>query len=308
MKKILVAILTISFVLSITISPIFADDKVTETGNRYNGDEYLEVNERVEGDLITINNEVVTNAPIEDNMISLGRKILVNENIQGDLFLGGGYIVVNGSVFGGDVRIVGAKVYINSEIIAGDLTIIADEVYISDQTRILGEEILNVRKEVRNADDNPTDLRDAEEEINKYMDTYVVAEKGFSGSTGVVGFIFAVVMFLASILVSYFILRFFPVFTEATLITIKKHYLKSIGIGFVLLALSVPIAIVLLISIVGIKLFAFLTLLFFISIMLTQTYFRYLVGRMLLVKMGRNESGRLLPLIVGTLLTTVFSQ
>ena len=298
-------LISILMMFSIVVTPVSAESKVTETGNRYEANDTVDIDNDVTGDLVSIGEEIQVNGKVEDNAVMAGRTILVDEEILGDLWVAGGYVVINGNLLG-DARIIASKVYINSEVIRGDLTVFAEEVSISDKTEIFGEEILEVSKERRNVTDNPTDLTNADDEIGDFSENFSDFTNSFSGALSTIGFIASVIMFLGGIILSYFIIKVFPVFTEDTLVTIQKDFLKAGGIGFTVLLLGPIVAILLLISLVGIKLMLFLVLLAILATTVSQTLARYLLGRLILKRMGKDKTGRLIPLLVGALILGVY--
>ncbi len=119
---------------------------------------------------------------------------------------------------------------------------------------------------------------------------------GLTLVAAVLGILFALGMYLAG----YGILKFFPVFTEQTLITMEQKSWQSVAVGAGLLFLSPFIALFLMFTVVGIPILWVLMLLAVVAWVFGNVYANYLVGRILLKQFGFDKSGRALALLVGS--------
>src|SRR5690606_4982566 len=119
--------------------------------------------------------------------------------------------------------------------------------------------------------------------------------------------LFALVMLLGKFIAGYAVLRMFPVFSEKTLRTMKQQVFKSALLGAAVLLISGPLAFVLIFSVVGLPLLLVLMILAAVGLLLAWVYSTYMVGRIILVRVGMKRSGRAAAFFVGVVLLGLLS-
>jgi cytoskeletal protein CcmA (bactofilin family) len=317
-----IAVLLVALMTITLASPIAAqqDSFESETGNKYLSGESFDVNEDTEGDLFSTGNEVniggnvgdnafiaggevEINGDVSDDLYVAGGAVLVDGNVEGDVMVASGYLVVNGDI-AGDLRIGAGEAYINSETIGGDLLVGAGRLDLSSQTVVEGEITVDAEDYDSSATNNPTDLSDAD---NSQWSMFwgETTEDGveFPAAALFAGqFIWSLVSLIATIIAAYVFLKMFPSFSEKTLVRMKTKPGTSLLIGILTMILA-PIAIILLfITVFGYKLAGLTILLGFLAVQISGFYAKYSIGRYLLKRIGKVNTGRALALILGVLL------
>ncbi len=277
------------------------ESRDTKSGNKYIGGSSVEIEEDIQGDLVTGAETIEVNAVIGDNLYLAGGKVLLESDINGDAVILGGYVVINGNIYG-DLRVLAGEVYINSNVVRGDVDAAASKISISENTQIEGEESIRAGEIQRNVSDNPTDLKDAG---NTYFNNLEFSARDLFAGFTVIRFVLEIVFFIGGIVAAYFFIRLFPTFTEKTLATMKKEKLKSGLLGLSALIAAPFLALILLVSVVGINLFFLLAVLGLLALMISKYLSSYLIGRIILQKLEKNKTGRLLPLFLGSFVLLV---
>ncbi|MFQ5492764.1 MAG: hypothetical protein ACE5DX_01215 [Candidatus Dojkabacteria bacterium] len=257
----------------------------------------------VAGDLLIAGDQLVISGEVGDNLLAAAGAVQVDGVVNGDAMIAAGYVVINGDVLG-DLRIAAGEVYINGTV-SGDLVIFAGRYSISSESFVGGQEILSAGHGVRGTTDNPVDLTNASHFSGgfssfEFSDEDLGALVGaFLGASFVVSLILKLIMLIGSIIAAYVVLRLFPVFSENTLTAMKNDGWKSVLLGFVTLIVAPVLLLVLLLTIFGLHTAIVLGIIGLLAWYLTGVYANYFVGRHLLVKFGRPNTGRALPLVVG---------
>jgi len=264
----------------------------------------------VANDVVAAAGEVVLGGDVADNVYIIGGNILIDGDVGGDVFVIGVNVVVNGTIMG-DLRILAGDAYINSSLVGGDIFVpISGKVSIASGVDRQGKLHLSGATIVQDATDNPTDLSTFPEIATfagpeMRFDSVAPAFAGFLGIMAVVGSILYILFNIGLFIAGYGILRFFPVFTEQTLVTMEQKPWHAIGSGLLVGVLSPFIFIFLLFTIIGIPILGVLMLFAAVLATLGSVYANYLVGRLIMKKLGYKNTGRALPLFVGFVLVAI---
>jgi hypothetical protein len=280
----------------------FEEATLSENGSLYATGDDETINFTIGNDVIFVGGDLVINGDVTDNVVFAGSALEVNGDIKGDLMFAGGVLIINGDV-SGDVRAFGGSIYINSDNIGGDLFIRGGITAVSSNSAIVGESDIMGWSVERSASDNPTSIDDVSNNAFPFGDSGLSSVlDGLTKGFAVFSIIWGILMMLGTILAGYFVLRVFPTFSEKTLSTMRSSAPTSILAGCLVMILGMFLAIMLLISLIGIQLLAVLALLGILAYVMGGFYARYEVGRILLSRFGYMKPGRFLALLTGVLL------
>ena len=271
------------------------DAKVTQSGSVYISEDSEVINNDVENDVVFAGGDLVINGDIVDNVIFAGNSIEINGNVNGDIIFAGGILILNGNV-DGDVRAIGGNIFINSEQITGDLLVLGVQVSLLESLEIFGDVDIKGWQVQNSAVSNPFSINEV---VPTSLDTILNSSSGLFNFLAIVG---PIISILGLIISAYFAIRIFPTFSEKTLVTMKSKPFVSLGVGILSFFIAFFVAILLLFSFVGIHLLTLLLNLGILSFILGSIYSRYVIGRLILQKLGWDNTGRLLVVIVGVLL------
>lgn len=265
--------------------------------SKYISGESTAVDERVVNDVLYAGNELVINNSVNDNVFFAGRGLQINGEVGGDVIFAGGALIVNGNV-NGDIRAFGATIVLNSDFINGDVVINGGTLYTGPNLTVNGEQLIDTESII--GDETFTNLSSLPVEDYPGGFDFDAAANLTAISLGV-----AFLMLVGIIGLGYVILRFFPTFSEKTISSFEKDWLKGALVGVLLVLISGPLALLLIVSIVGHPLLLFLLGLAIIGFLMAFIYTRYYVGRLLLKKAGKDKTGRFIPLVVGILIIEI---
>ena len=283
------------------------------------GDE-IEVNNEIEGDIVGAGNKIVINKDVDDNLYLSGGEVIINGKIgesviiaagaveingdvRGDLFIVAGVVVINGNIYG-DVRIGAGEIHVNSKYIRGDFMVGSSKVVVADRTRILGEESVLGGNMEKGQENNIISIDDERLMFKSGFDSSPLLG-AITGASTIVSFVMKIVSFIGFILLGYFVIKMFPVFTEDTLKKMRGSIVLSVITGIIVYVIFPIIAIILAITVVGWNLLGVLILLGLLAMTFANIFADYLIGRMLLQKMKKDKTGRALPLILGMIVVEV---
>ncbi|MCA9387150.1 hypothetical protein KC669_03900, partial [Candidatus Dojkabacteria bacterium] len=274
---------------------------VTDSGSLYlAGDEEVIEND-ITNDVVFAGSKVIINGNVLDNVIVAGGAVEINGNVYGDVLFAGGVLILNGEITG-DVRAFGGSIFINSSLVGGDVLLSAGQIGISSETQIMGEVESNGFNTEMNATDNPSTLAAAENMDLPFNNNSLRSMvSGFIEGITIFALILSFLMLIGSVFAGYVFIRIFPTFTEKTLATMKKSPWQSVGYGCLTLVIGFVLIFVLFISVIGIRLLFLLLILGILALMAGGIYSRYMVGRMILEKFDKKNTGRFIVLLVGTL-------
>lgn len=301
-KKFLIAILIIPLMLIAIVQVVSAESLRSESdgGNLYVGREKTtRVNQDVENDLVYAGETLIYSGVIGDNLYAVGQSIQVDGDVKGDVIVIAANVIINGNVEG-DIRILAYNAYINSEKIGGDINVGAFNYGISDKTEIGGSNFSGSENRIETSlvPKNLSEIKDPWDferftESNTYRNL-------FAAFTAIAAII-TIAWFLGTLIVSYFVLRFFPSFSDKAIQSMKTQWLNSTALGSTVLILSPFVGFLLLISVIGWPIIMTLGIFFFLSMLLSWVYFRYISGWFILKTLKINTESRFVKLLVGSL-------
>lgn len=271
----------------------------SEGGNLYVGQENTtRIDQEIDNDLIYAGETLIYSGIIGDNLFAFGQSVQVDGDVKGDVLVIAANVIINGNVEG-DVRVLAYNAYINSKKIGGDINIAAFNYGISNITEIAGSNFSGSENRIQSnlIPKNLSEIKDAWNfEKFAQSNTYRNLFAAFTLMSAII----AIAWFLGSLIVSYCILRFFPVFSEMSIESMKKQWLNSIAIGSAVLVLSPFIGFFLLISVIGWPIIISLGIFFVLSMLLSWVYFRYISGWFILKTLKVNNHSRIVTLLVGS--------
>ena len=302
----------------------FAAGETVTLAGTINGDAYLaggtvNIEGRVNGDLIAVGGIVNVRGKVENDVRIGAGQIIISGEIGGNATTGAGSVSitdsakVNGSLVSGSGNLsifapIGKGLTIgagNSTIgseVTGDITAGVGQLTFTPNAKVSGNvtywsdvdaqiqpgaQILG--KIVHNFPPKPD-----KEKAAKAMGTFALAVK--------------VISFISALIIGFLLIKFLPIFTQRTANTISKNALKSLGMGILALILTPIIAVILLVTIVGIPLAFILLVAFAIELYLAKIFVSLVIGQKILKFLGQkagNGWSLVLGLIVFMIVTMV---
>lgn len=277
------------------------DSIITE--NLYAAAEIVTINATSQADIVAAAGKIVINGDVNGNLILAAGEIEVNGNVTGDLLAAAGIVVVNGNITG-DARIFSGQAFVNAESVTGDLVVAAGRAGIDTATVVLGKKMVSAGNAVLNSQGNPESLSEIAGTVSQadYF-SHTFSSAGVFASA--LGIIISLLILVGGIVANYLIIRFFPTFTERTLETMRSEMFMSVVVGLGILVFSPIIGFILLISGIGVPVLSLLAALAVLAFLFSRAYGNYLVGRMILEQLKYENTGRLLPLVIGTLVFAI---
>lgn len=236
----------------------------------------LIINGSVGGSVHGAGSGVIISNDVDEDVIIGGGHIFVSDQavIGGDLIIGGGTIDVLGSV-DGDVYIGGGVVVIDGQI-GGDVKINqADKIKISKNTVIHGNLEYNSKEKIE-IEDGAVILGKTSLGVKKGIDRGAIATMIF----GVIS-VAVLIKTIGLIIVGLLLWRLFKNFTEKTVKESLTNFWQSLGIGFAILVLIPVIAIIFLVTVVGLWLGFILGIIYILSLLLAGALAGIILGSLL---------------------------
>ena len=338
MKRVVMATCTVGLLaLSLAGCAVNYSSDDETVGRRF-GSDYLgaggsvNLTETVDGDAFLAGGHVATASEVKGDLIAAGGEVSVGGSVGDDLYAGGGEVqvdaIVNGNarvaggevtlgpatvVIGslaatggqirvegdthGDVHIAGGNVTLDGTI-GGDAEIEAEDVDIGPQTRIAGK--LTVHSARRPAIPAGAQIAGGVEYHHEHLhrhhdgatrDVHTVAH-GVGSIFWIIGVFVAATLFTLA----------FPAYSARAADWIGREPLRSLGLGFVVVVCLPVLAVLLLVTIVGIPLALIIVLLYLLLLFLGWITAAMFVGRkgLTLLRGSRAETAgtRLLALLL----------
>ncbi len=302
------AVLLASLLLPATVyAQMTSEDEIiidsVVTDNLYVAAEDFTLNARSQADVVVGARRIIINGDVNGNLILAAQEIEINGNVTGDVLGAAGIIVLNGDVTG-DARLFAGQAFVNSENIRGDLVVASGRASISEATKVELKNLIAAGNTSLNIIDNPTSLPEV-----VGTDSQADYFSGLFASTGIVasilGAFISLLFLVGGIVANYLVIRFFPTFTERTLVKMKEDAFTSVMVGLGVFVVSPIVAFVLLITGVGLPILVLLLALGWLAYLFSMAYGNYIVGRIALEQLKFDSTGRLLPLVVGTAIFTI---
>lgn len=221
---------------------------------------------------------VTVNSVIKDDLILGGGNVELGEKgfVGGNLIIGGGNItinaVVNGNIIGG-----GGNVYINSQI-TGDVKLYnVDKVRMGPKGKVMGNfsyqspnksETVNNETVMGAIDYKPVSISVSDNDYNSFIKALLAG--------------FSIFRLLAILFAGLFLVWIFRFYMINTVLVSYKNTLKSFGMGLLILIVTPIVALISLITGIGIHLAYILFLLWFLMLALANITAILIVGMKIL--------------------------
>jgi len=242
---------------------------------RVNGDVVVaggqvRIDNQVSGDVIAVGRRVDIAASVLDDVRAAGGEVIVQNRVDGDFVAAGGHILLEQSAvvgerawlaggeididgrIGKELRAAGGEVVLTGQV-NGDVTLYADSVHILPTARISGNLLYHSAHEA--------DISGAAVINGKVTHVPVERDGGHHGNGGALLGVMALFTTGAALYLMY------PHFALATLGALGERPGTSFGLGLVVLFVTPPVAILLMISVVG-SILGLLVLLLYLPILL----------------------------------------
>ncbi|MDP3956151.1 MAG: hypothetical protein Q8Q18_02820 [bacterium] len=289
----------------------------------------VSVTTAVGGDLTTSAGEIYINAPIESDLLALAGTVFVLAPVADDLRIVGGQVIVGGEV-GGDAVIVGGRIDIQKEaMILGDVYLFGGEIFLDGEVlgnvtmrggsvhfggKVHGNVIITASTALDIVDEATID-GDLEYSHRKELDiedsvvagvlTYnkeIIQGSSISSGNVLSGILSAVgaltpLKILALLISALMLFWLAPTFASDVAERAYRSPVRSFGIGFVIMVVSIPVMLLLLMSIVGYML-SWLIFIVYILLLLVGVLYRPIVIGGMLNLYRANESLHMSPWFV----------
>lgn len=240
----------------------------------------------VTGDIFAAGGTVTVLGNVSDDVRILGGTITLQSSVGGDVVIGGGQVIIGGSIGGdtlvgagslrvdapiaGNATMGGGDVYINSTI-SGDTRVYADTVILGPQARLMGAFTYSAEREVT--------MEDGAQVFGTTERTPLPTEQVREGNgaalmLGLAGaYLMKFLMMLTGVFVLYWLLkRYVGTVVDGAL---AKPF-TSLGIGFVALVVMPVVAVILLVTVIGVPL-GILVLVGYVALLIVACLFAPIV-------------------------------
>jgi cytoskeletal protein CcmA (bactofilin family) len=233
------------------------DEDVTITGGN------ARIDGVISGDLAVLGGTVDINGRVDGDVAVLGGNLDLMGAIDGDAAVFGGNIKNRGTIEG-DLHVVGGTVYLDSaSVIKGDISMVGGTVERDENAVVLGKV-------------ESVEIKALEKVLPRISRAFRFPRMIPGGEA------FPRAMFLGMLAVLFvlniLVILIFPTATENIAEKIQQSVWASIGLGFALQILFVPLIVLLAVSIVGIPLIIFLPLAVFFATIFGITALALVVG------------------------------
>ncbi|MFC1754355.1 hypothetical protein ACFL96_13350 [Thermoproteota archaeon] len=295
------------------------DENLLATGGK------IVIDAPVEGDLMVGGGELIVNAPVNGDIMAGAGKITINEKVTGDLRLGGGDILILGDVEG-DILSGSGNIVIKNDHVSGDIAISAGnaEIYsdVSGSVDFEGGSLLidgtvtedvNAEAKTINLSDNVLIKGDlnykSKSEISLNQDQVegsitrskkAVGKGWFSKIFGKIYLI--TVLFILGLILLYTI----STASQKVANIMNAYPIQSLLVGLVTLILTPIIAIILLVTVIGILFGVALLLLYAFAVLLSMVYFSIYLGAQIF-RLFKKEVHPAVELIVGLVVFVILA-
>ncbi len=239
---------------------------------------------RVAGGAINLRGSVGDNAMIAGGTITAGSK----SSVGGDLDVAGGSIEIAGDV-GGDLSCSGGSVVIGGSI-DGNVTINADDIRILQSARIQGDLEYTSDKEIEIP--AGTVIGNV---VHKLPEKETLAESLYSETTS------SIMSFLSILLTGLSLVRFTRNTTIRVSDTIATQILKSLGLGIIALIAIPLIALILMITVIGVPLGLIVLFAYIVMLYISKIFVGLAIGRPIVTYAKKEISSPYWHLVIGLL-------
>lgn len=268
---------------NVYISSNMLDDLSIAGGN-------ISINGNIAGDLNVAANEVNIEGDINDDLMIFGGSIKLSGNVSGDVLIFGGKLdILDSSKIDGDVIILGGEVNYQGNI-TGDLTVITGKVVldgyvsgdsvITTQSLVLGDlfglslgstvsyfspKQINIPEELK---DNFVYNRTKEWRENRVVQSGISSFFSF----------WSLFRFITTVFLMYLLIYLFKPFTNHVIKFGDNHYVQSFIIGLITTVALPAIAILLMVSLIGLPIGLILLIIFSIIFIIRIAVASMIVG------------------------------
>ena len=246
----------------------------------------LIIDGKIGDDLRAAGGDIRLRGSVADNAMIAGGTITTSSNsdVVGDLDVAGGSIEIAGHV-GSDLSCGGGSVVIGG-VIDGNATICADKIQILQSARIQGDLKYTSDKEIEIPEG--TVIGDV-----VYKRSEKKVEDIYSKTTS------SIISFLSILLIGLLMVRFTGNTTIRVSDTIAAHFLKSLGSGVLLLIVIPLIALILMLTVIGIPLGLIVLFAYIVILYISKIFVGLAIGRRILTYAKQEISSPYWHLIVG---------
>lgn len=260
----------------------------------------VEISGDVAGNIRAVGGNIEVQGMVGKNLTAVGGNIEVTNsaNIIGSTVVGAGNVELNGPVGGNVVGGVGNLIITNAvggtiytgvgQLQIGDGASVADVVYWSDEKATVSSEAT--------VSGNLDQRIPVESSRQTNRETRKVAWTGFRFFS-----------FLSMVVIGLLMLRFFPGLLETGAGFIDKKPWQSLGFGFLKLILEPIVAIILMVTIIGLPIGIFLVFAYIIELYFASYMVANWVGRLIWGKLSKNES-RYWAFVLGALVFVIVTS
>lgn len=291
----------------------------TVNGDVYAAGGQINLNGLVNGDVLSAGGNINVNGTVIGNVRAVGGNININGKIGRNVSIAGGNIILNpkaevigsftaaGGNFnllgpvGKSVNIAGGQLNIEN-LVGGDVNAGIGQLSVAAGGRVNGDiTYWSENKANINSQAKIVGMISQKTPPRQLQRDY--AQAGRIAKNTAVGTLFALklVSFLSALLIGFFLIKLFPVFTNRLAETMSQKWLLSLGLGFLILAITPVLLIFLLITLLGIP--VAIAWLFFIvfSLWLVKIFIGLAIG-LFIAKQLNLKRNRYLIFFVGLLI------
>lgn len=297
-----------AFLVLAAMAPAVADvaETKTDAGNVYLSGDEIRVTEPVVADLFAAGRRVVIDRPVGADGVLGGATVDVKSDIGQDLRVAGGTVNVDGAIrgdllaTGGTVRVAKSSAVSGSALIAGGKVIVdgrlahgvkiyAREISISGQivgdTRLYGQQVVlvpgaRIEGDLIYASTDPLPPEQLAQVSGKVVrEDTPEGWKTASDRSAHAGAWFRPVFFLSMLVCGSLLFILFPNAVAGTRQSIKRYPLRSLLIGLALLFALPPVAILLMITLIGLPIGLGLLALYPLLLLLGYLAAAFFIGR-----------------------------
>jgi hypothetical protein len=271
----------------------------------------INLTDPVDGDALLAGGHVSTAAEVRGDLVAAGGEVSIGGSVGDDLYAGAGEVQLdaivagNARLAGGDVSVgpatvvsgaitlsggrirfegstedylqaTGGEVYLDG-VVHGDAEVRGEDIEIGPATRIGGKLIVRApkRPDVPAGAEILGGIEYHESDVGRYVDAPATVHDVRAVAHGVGSFLWILGVFVAGVLFTFA----FPAYSARAADWIGREPLRSLGLGFVILVCLPVLAVLLLVTIVGIPLALIVMLLYLLLLFLGWVTAALYVGR-----------------------------
>lgn len=320
-----------------------AEDEIIE-GNFIKAASIIEINGPVNGDVIAAGTSIIINGPVAGDVIVAGATVRITGSVGGSVRAVGSLVEVSGAVehnvwIAGDSVLISEEATVGWDVYAAGATadvrsVVGGNVWLAGASVILdgtvgkdvklmvgndGQAVLNSNAKVSgNLDysasiEDQLVLREGAEVLGEtsMSEVEMHAEFDFDEAFGAAAVFFKVITLFSLLVVGLILVTLLPKLTVRIYDEMIKRPWPSIGWGVVYIIITPIIAVLLMITVIGIPLGLILVPLYFIGIYIAKVSAGFAIGLLILNKIGKDgkyKGSLIWPLVLGLAIFVVLSS